>query len=172
MAWPGGKGSGRSIRVPGRPQPRLPSAAGPPGGETRRASQPPAAPCGSPPPQPPPAPVAARGQPGPREGRDDPCWPEQRKLASAAPPSRSAPSTPGLGGSTPSLWEPWKNSPSLRRCRAAKRPPSAGYAASPQPRSALPLGFSPPAAEAPKACAASRSLAPETRNWSQMRPNL
>lgn len=49
MAWPGGKGSGRSIRVPGRPQPRLPSAAGPPGGETRRASQPPAAPCGSPP---------------------------------------------------------------------------------------------------------------------------
>lgn len=85
MAWPGGKGSGRSISVPGRPQPWLPSAAGPPGGETRLSV--PGCPVRLPAQQPSPAPVAARGQPDPAK---DGMTPAGRSRGSWRAPPRPA----------------------------------------------------------------------------------
>lgn len=98
MAWPGGEGSGRSVHGPGRPGPGPgPGPLQGPGEGRPGAPLSPCCPAQLPAQQPPAAPVAARGPPGPSQRRDDPCWPEQRRLPSPAPPSHSALSTLGLG---------------------------------------------------------------------------
>lgn len=54
--------------------------------------------------------------PGPREGLDDPCWPEPWWLRRTGPAQPFVPEHPRPGGLLVSLWEASKNSLSLRRC--------------------------------------------------------
>lgn len=54
--------------------------------------------------------------PGPREGRDDPCWPEPWWLRRTGPTQPFVSEHPKPGGRPVSLWETSKNSLSLRRC--------------------------------------------------------
>lgn len=106
MAWPGREGSGRSVRVLGRPGPGSgprPGSGSPQGPREGRPGAPLSPCCPARLPRPTAAcssgssGSSARGPPGPREGRDDPCWPEQWRLRSPAPPRRSAVCPPGLG---------------------------------------------------------------------------
>lgn len=90
-------------RVPGRGDPARLSA--------------PAAPRGSPPGSASSSLVGARGPPGPRKGRDDPCWREQWRLPSPAPPGRPAPSTLGPGAPREFAGD-LEEQPELGRCRA------------------------------------------------------
>lgn len=96
--WPGPveRALGGRCASSAGPAPAPAPAPAPGRGDPARLSAP-AAPLRSPAQQPLAAPAAARGPPGPREGRDDPCWPEQWRLPSPAPPRRSALCPPGLG---------------------------------------------------------------------------